>query len=266
MSNEIPADVSPRADDRQPDELAARLRRLSIENERLFREVARGERRFRRLSRAVWQVQEEEHRRLARELHDGIGQLLVALKGRLEMLSRGHLAADAASEVGECVTMTAEALEQTRELSRLLRPTVLDDLGLESALRWLGRTLRARSGLDTTLTIRGAGDRLDPDIETLAFRVVQEALTNVLKHSGTRRAEVDLTVERQELRLVIRDRGRGFEPERVLTELEEHGGLGLRGIQDRVGLVGGRTRLDSAPGAGTTLHVRVPLNGRNDES
>lgn len=117
------------------------------------------------------------------------------------MRSRGDPDADAASEVAECVAMTAEALDQTRELSRPLRPTVLD-----------------------------------------------------------------LTIEREQLQLVIRDRDRGFEPQHVLTELEEHGGLGLRGIQERVGLVGGRTRLESAPGAGTTLHVRVLLNGRNDES
>ncbi|MGH9380998.1 MAG: sensor histidine kinase [Thermoanaerobaculia bacterium] len=265
MSTETPTDRSPRAEDRD-DDLATRLRRLAAENERLFREVARSERRFRRLSRAVWQVQEEEHRRLARELHDGLGQLLVALKGRLEMLSRGDLDTAATSAVAECVAMAAEALEQTRELSRLLRPTVLDDLGLESALRWLARTLRARSGLEVALTTRGAEQRIDPDIETLAFRVVQEALTNVLKHSGTRQAEVDLAVEDQQLRLVVRDRGRGFEPQRALAELEEHGGLGLRGIHDRVGLLGGRTRVESTPGAGTTLHVRVPLNGRDEAS
>lgn len=266
MSTDPQTDPRSRAGSRQDDDLAARLRRLTDENERLFREVARSEKRFRRLSRAVWQVQEEEHRRLARELHDGIGQLLVALKGRLEMLARGDLDAAAVSAVEECVTMVAEALEQTRELSRLLRPTVLDDLGLESALRWLVRTLRTRSGLEVALTTRGAEDRLDPDVETLVFRVVQEALTNVLKHSGARRAEVELAVDGQQLRLVVRDRGRGFVPERRLSEVEEHGRLGLRGIQDRVGLVGGSTRLESAPGEGTTIHVRVPLNGRNDPS
>lgn len=264
MSTEMPTDFPSPAGDRRDDDLAARLRRLTAENERLFREVARSEMRFRRLSRAVWQVQEEEHRRLARELHDGIGQLLVALKGRLEMLARGGLDAVAGSAVAECVAMVAEALDQTRELSRLLRPTVLDDLGLESALRWLVRTLRARSGLEVTLTTRGAEDRLDPDIETLVFRVVQEALTNVLKHSGALEAEVELAVEGQQLRLLVRDRGRGFEPERMLSEVEEHGGLGLRGIQDRIVLVGGRTHLESAPGEGTTLRVRVPLNGRDD--
>lgn len=266
MSSELPVSGSGwgskrgsrRAEQRQPEDMAVRVQQLAEENERLFREVARGERRFRRLARAVWHVQEEEHRRIARELHDGIGQLLVAIKERLRVLSQGDLDASVVDDVNQCMQMTAEALDQTRELSRLLRPTVLDDLGLEPALRWLVRTLRARSGLEVELSSTGVDGRLHPDVETLVFRVVQEALTNVLKHSGVLAATVDLVLDGDQLEVVIQDQGCGFQPERVLPEFDDQHGLGLRGIQDRVGLVGGRTKIESVPGEGTTLRARIP--------
>lgn len=238
--------------------LESRLRHLAARNQQLFEELRQGERRLRRLCRAVWQVQEDEHRRLARELHDGVGQLLVALKSRLEPLARGGEASEVTEAAAACARIAGEALEQTRELSRLLRPTVLDDLGLLAALRWLARTLRERSGLEVDLWSSGLEERLDPELETLVFRVVQEALTNVLKHAGVREAEVELAANDHELRLVVQDRGRGFDPTQVLDDQREGRAVGLRGIQDRVALFDGTVRLESAPGAGVRLEVVVP--------
>lgn len=248
-----------------PEDLARRVRRLAAENRRLFGELAQGERRLRRLSRAVWQIQEDEQRRVARELHDGVGQLLVALKSRLELLARGAAAVEGEGvALTECARMAGEALEQTRELSRLLRPTVLDDLGLVPALEWLARTLGERSGLEVELDTAALDGRLDPQLETLIFRVVQEGLTNVFKHSGSGKATVTLGADGASLRLSIRDAGRGFDAERYLGDRHEGRALGLRSIQDRVALFAGRVRIESAPGRGTALEVEIPLDAGED--
>ena len=237
-------------------EIIERVRAITRENERLFHQLIAGERRFRGLAKAVWKVQEEERRRLALELHDGIGQTLTALKNQLERLELG-----AGGEPGlrarlaESVEIAARALQETRELSRLLRPPVLDDLGLLPALRSLGRSLE-RGGLRVEIHASGLDERLDADLETLVFRVAQEALTNVLKHAQVE--EAVLAVERLGggLRLSVSDRGRGFDPE---DRSGEAPGCGLRGIHDRVELFGGRSRVRSQPGRGTTIEVEVPL-------
>ena len=238
-------------------EIVERVRAITRENERLFHQLIAGERRFRGLAKAVWKVQEEERRRLARDLHDGIGQTLTALKNQLERLELGTgVEPELRGRLAEAVEIAARALQETRELSRLLRPPVLDDLGLLPALRSLGRTLE-RGGLRVEIHSSGLDDeRLDADLETLVFRVAQEALTNVLKHAQVEEAE--LSVERLGggLRLSISDRGRGFDPE---DRSGEAPGCGLRGIHDRVELFGGRSRVRSQPGQGTTIEVEVPL-------
>ena len=242
-------------------EIVERVRAITAENERLFQQLIAGERRFRSLARAVWKVQEEERRRLARELHDGIGQTLTALKNQLELLNQETAGADPGprARLADSIEIAAHALQETRELSRLLRPPVLDDLGLLAALGWLARTLHQRTGLEVELRAEGLGERLDPEAETLVFRVTQEALTNVLKHAGVARAEIDLSRGPGGLRLRIADRGRGFEPDRAGGEHPDAQGCGLRGIRDRVELFGGVCRVRSQPGAGTAVEVELPL-------
>src|SRR5947207_15792015 len=149
-----------------------RVRAITRENERLFQRLIEGERRFRGLAKAVWKVQEDERRRLARELHDGLGQTLTALTNQLERLQRrlgGRDDADLAGRLADSVEMARLALNEIRELSRLLRPPVLDDLGLPAALSWLARTLEQRTGLRVEVTLDGLEERLDPDLETLIF-------------------------------------------------------------------------------------------------
>lgn len=239
--------------------LVERVRRINDENERLFRELAQSENRFRSLARGVWRVQEEERRRLARELHDGIGQLLAALRHRLEigLQQSGEGTDPVRSCLEDALYLADQALRDTRELSRLLRPQVLDDLGLEPALGWLARTLRERADLDTRLEVTGLDERLAPEIETLVFRVVQEALSNVLKHADTGQAEVRLCVEPERLSLAIGDDGRGFDPHERGTSGDP--GSGLTGIRDRVELFGGELTVDARPGAGTRIRAEVPL-------
>jgi len=254
-------------------DVVERLRRIHRDNERLFARLVEGEERFRSLARSVWAVQEEERRRVARELHDGLGQTLTALKIRLERLGlrasgRDPAAgAELAADLAATVELAGAALAEARRLAHLLRPQMLDDLGLYPALRWLGRTLGEWTGFGVVLDLVGErpGDpeeRLDPEIETLAFRVVQEGLTNAMKHSGAPGASV--RVERRDgaLRLRVADQGRGLDPARVLRGSESAVGFGLRGMRDRVELAAGRFELRSRPGEGTELEVELPLNAR----
>ena len=246
--------------------IAERVREMARENERLFQEVLAGEQRFRRLARAVWRVQEEERRRLARELHDGIGQTLTALKnhlGRMQATSAGASPSPAQADLDQALEIATQALADTRELSRLLRPAVLDDLGLEPALRWLARSVGERMGLAVELRAQGLDERLDPELETLVFRVVQEALTNVVKHAGTAAAVVEVERAPGRLRVSISDAGRGFDADAALGG-DGDAGVGLRAIRDRAELFSGNVRVDSRSGQGTKITVSVPL-GRKEE-
>jgi two-component system sensor histidine kinase UhpB len=236
-----------------------RIERLTRENERLFTQLAHGEKRYRRLAKAVWRVQEEERRRLARELHDGIGQNLTALKNQLEMLAgREPRDSGRTAPLRDAIELTARALADTRELSRLLRPPVLDDLGLVAALSWLVRRLEERTAFHVDFRHQGVGEeRLPPEVETLIFRVAQEGLNNALKHSQVEQAELALERRGERLSLRIADRGVGFDPAAQPSETIG----GLRGMRDRVEVHGGRFEIRSAPGAGTSIQVDLVVDG-----
>ena len=251
-----------------PDPMAAvveRVRRITTENEHVFRQLIEGERRYRGLARAVWQVQEEERRRLARDLHDGLGQTLTALKTQLQRLEQKADDLDPAlrERLADSVELARLALQETREMSRLLRPPVLDDLGLVPALSWLARSLEERAGLAVELHADGLDRRLPPDLETLIFRVAQEALTNVLKHAGVSRVRVALAPRDGRIVLTVSDQGAGFDA--AAAAAVERPGSGLRGMRDRVELFGGTFRVASAPGEGTEVEAEIPLAGGGDE-
>lgn len=230
-----------------------RVERVAEENRRLLQRLEDNEHRFRGLARSVWRVQEEERRHLARELHDGIGQLLVAVKTQLDRLRRQARDESLQQRLAQALELADHALQDTRVLSRLLRPPVLDDLGLPAALEWLARGLRERGGLEVRVRAELPG-RLAPELETLVFRVAQETVSNTLKHAGARRLELALTLDPDgRLRLEISDDGCGFIPERAFRGE----GLGLRGIRDRAEVFGGRLRIDSAPGAGCRLVLEL---------
>lgn len=223
----------------------------------LLERLERNEREFRRLGRAVWRVQEDERRRLARELHDGIGQNLTVLKHRLGQLDAALPAArdDARATLAAAVALCSDTLQDTRELSRLLRPPILDDLGLEAALRWLVRSQAEASGARIDLEIEPL-PALDGELQTLLFRVAQEALNNVAKHAGAQHVHVQLTARDGGLQLRVHDDGRGCEPEQAV----QAGGSGLGGMRERLRLYGGVLQLRSAPGEGLRLSARVPLS------
>ena len=222
----------------------------------LLDRLQRNEREFRRLGRAVWRVQEDERRRLARELHDGVGQNLTAIKHRLASIVAALPTQDHATRkaLDVAIALCTDTLEDTRNLSRLLRPPVLDDLGLEAALRWLARSQGEASGLVIDVDI-GPLPALDGDLQTLLFRVAQEALNNIAKHAQARSVLVRVAARGGLLQLQVADDGRGCEPEAALRS----GGSGLGGMRERLRLYDGQLELHSAPGEGTRLRAVVPL-------
>lgn len=238
------------------DEIAKRVEQISARNELLIERMFESEQRFRSLAKAVWKVQEEERRRLARELHDGIGQTLTALVNRLK---RSQPAGGGSSSAEDPLHIAEIALKDVRELSRLLRPPVLDDLGLKAGLHWLARIMREQTGLSVAIEWRGEDARLDPELETLIFRVAQEALNNVLKHSGRCEARLSARRHADRVEFEVTDSGRGFDMGKVLSPAGAAPGLGLRGIRDRVELFSGQFTVESTAGRGTRLCVVVPL-------
>ena len=234
---------------------ALSLEAISAQYERLLQRLEANEREFRRLGRAVWRVQEDERRRLARDLHDGLGQNLTALKHRLSQVA-DDLDGDVRIRIDAAIALCAETLEDTRHLSRLLRPPILDDLGLVAALRWLARSQSESAGIEVVAEIVEPLPRIDTDLQTLLFRVAQEALTNVARHSGARSALLRLVARDGTLRLQIADDGRGCDP----GAAERSGGSGLGGMRERLRLYDGRLELHSVPGEGMRLRVVVPLS------
>lgn len=256
-----PTPARPTGSDNPPalERIAERVEQISARNERLLERMIEGEKRFRGLAKAVWKVQEEERRRLARELHDGIGQTLTALINQLRRVRAGE---EGSNDLEAAIEVAELALTDVRELSRLLRPPVLDDLGLHAGLTWLVRMLREHSGLATLIEWQaGEDERLDPELETLIFRIAQEGLNNVLKHSGQLSARLAVRRHGDRLEFTVADTGRGFDVAQVMSPADGAAGLGLRGIRDRVELFGGQFAVESAPGRGSRLRVVVPVPG-----
>jgi two-component system sensor histidine kinase UhpB len=227
--------------------------------ERLNRELEVSHERLRALSRRLFEVQEEERKRLARDLHDDVGQALTALKIQLESLARpgGELAPR--SRVDEIVDTVQHTLERVRQLSLSLRPPQLDDLGLAAALRsHLDRQARV-AGLQAHFEAEDAPPALAPDAETACFRVAQEAINNVLRHARARNLWVRLFTAGGRLAISVRDDGRGFDLDAVRARAANGASLGLVGMEERMALAGGSFELRSTPGQGTVLLATFPM-------
>jgi len=210
------------------------------------------------LSRRVVEVQEEERRHLARELHDEIGQVLSAISINLHAV-KGVCDAAASSRIAESIHIVDQATQQVRNLSLDLRPSMLDDLGLVATLRWYAGRQAERAGFVVQFVVESSGVRLSAELRIACFRVAQEALTNIVRHARARR--VRLTVARQgvELRLLVADDGAGFDVAAARTRAARGGSLGLLGMQERVLLTGGEIEIVSAPGRGTEVRACWPL-------
>lgn len=216
---------------------------------------------LRNLSVSLMEAQDREGRRIARELHDSAGQIIVALLMKLSAIFEQIKVADPGlgSEVQEALSYAEELNQEIRTMSYLLHPPLLDEIGLEAALRWYTEGLEQRSGLKVQLDISDNFERLSREMEITVFRVVQECLTNVHRHSGSKSALVRLGQEQGTLRLEVRDAGRGIAPNRLDTLRAVGAGMGLRGVKERVRQFAGDVRIDSEVGAGTAVFVSLPL-------
>jgi signal transduction histidine kinase len=217
---------------------------------------------------AMTQGQEEERRRLARELHDDTVQSLIVLNHRVEKAQK-LLSKDpdsAARPLAEVRVSLAAAIEGVRRFSRDLRPIYLEDLGFIPALEVLAREADGQDGPSVRFSLEGHVRRLSPDMELAAYRIVQEAINNVLKHAQATEAHVSVGFEPGYLRLTVRDNGRGFVPPDVPDLFAHRGHFGLMGMQERALLYGGRLSIDSAPGSGTDVSVRLPYSDVGDDS
>jgi signal transduction histidine kinase len=248
------------------EEVAMRTREL--EHEVVVRREAEGRAeehaaRLQALSFRLLRVQEDERRRIAQELHDQIGQLLTGLRFQIEAALAGAKSVDGAPAAApspaltEALSTTTELVRSVRELTLQLRPRVLDDLGLKPALEWQTQLFQRQTGITVELELSLPAARLPTELETTVFRVVQEALTNVARHSGAPAAIVTVTADDSALQVEISDRGRGFDAEAALKRRDS---LGLAGLAERVRLAGGELELVSRAGEGTRLHANFALS------
>jgi two-component system, NarL family, sensor kinase len=227
----------------------------------LIERLQQGQSYFQHLARSVWRVQEDERRRLARELHDGVGHSLTAL---IHLMAQASAALERPEEARERLAranaVAQSTLQETRALSRLLRPQILDDLGLEAALRWLARSFHDDHRIATSLDCDQPFPAIESDLSTLIFRVTQESLSNIVKHAQAKHVEIALKQRASLLMLSIRDDGRGCDATAAFEKSSQGASSGLGGLRDRVRLFGGTLRFDAKPDAGCTVSAQFPLS------
>lgn len=217
--------------------------------------------RLRQLSGRLLNLRDDERRRLARELHDSIGQLLAALQLNIGLLqgSGAPLPYEAARRLEECNTLADQTIREVRTISYLLHPPMLDEAGLALALQWYVDGFVKRSRINVALQVPKQLERLPQEVETAVFRIAQEALTNMHRHSGSSKGEVRLAVDTDHLNLLVRDEGKGIPADKLEDQLPDGGriGVGLRGMRERVKQLGGELRITGNPG--TCIDVTIPL-------
>ena len=210
-------------------------------------------------SRALIDAQETERQRIARELHDEIGQVLTAVRINLQTAKTARDTAEAARHIEDSIRVTDEALRQVRDLSLDLRPPHLDDFGLATALRWFIDRFSQRTGIVTEFEATDDEQRLATETETACFRIAQEALTNVARHAKAKRVSVRLKRYRDQLILIVKDDGVGFDANALYDHSKRPAALGLRGMKERANAVRGLIDIDSADGKGTQVRARFPI-------
>ena len=228
--------------------------------ERDITELKRAERELRRLHASVISAQETERKRLARDLHDGVGQILSGVKFRLESLpGEIPLSESAAARISKVGGFLDHAISEIRRVSQNLMPSELEDLGLEPALQTLCREFKERAGVRVTVRAGYVPPDVSPELALALFRIAQEALNNVGKHSKASAVAIALAHKGKEIILSVTDNGIGFTPGRRRPSTAR--GIGLGNMRERAASVGGAIEVRSTPGAGTMLNVRAPLSG-----
>jgi len=207
-------------------------------------------------------IQEGERGRIARELHDETSQVLARLNASLEATA-GMLPASAEQAKAMLKKTQALSVSLLDEIHRLiyeLRPTLLDDLGLVAAARWLTDNNLGTAGVALNFKSTGQQRRLPLQLETTLFRVIQEAVTNIVRHAHAKNANISLRFKKRSIRVHIRDNGRGFDVEEAISSKDRPRGLGLLGMKERAELMHGTLSMRSHPGDGTEIDIEIPIN------
>ena len=215
----------------------------------------------RRLSGRILQLQDEERRRIARELHDSVGQYLAMLKITLDRGERSKVGSTAQEIFQQCSQIVDQCISETRTMSHLLHPPLLDESGLLSAVRWYVEGFAARSGIEVQMNLPPSIPRLLKEIETTLFRILQESLTNVHRHSESKKVNVDIFYDAHAVSLRVRDFGKGIPLERIRS-FRDRGtgmGVGLGGMRERVRELGGILRIEPCDPSGTVIVIEIPL-------
>jgi signal transduction histidine kinase len=234
--------------------------RLARDADLRYRQATLAQGKLKELSARLVDAQEQERRAISRELHDEVGQSLSALLmelGNLGAVAPGD--AEFRSHVESIRKLAESSVNVVRNMALLLRPSMLDDLGLVPALQWQAREISKRTGLAVTVDAESVADDLPEEVKTCIYRVVQEALHNCARHAFARSVRIEVVQESGRIRLSVRDDGRGFDSAHVR-------GLGLLGMEERVTHLGGRFHLQSEPGHGARLRIEIPLAARAMEA
>jgi PAS domain S-box-containing protein len=240
--------------------LDSEVRARTSELEDRNADVVRQSEQLRELSWRLLHAQDEERRRIARELHDSAGQMLSLLGMRLSMLveTAKENALDLVKPAEETLELVQQLTKEIRTTSYLLHPPLLDETGLPAALSWYIQGVAERSGLEVAFKISENFGRLTPDMELVVFRLVQECLTNVHRHSGSKTAAIEITQEADRLLIEVRDQGTGISPGRLVEIHSKGSGVGIRGIRERLRQFGGEMIITSTS-SGTTVIVTIPV-------
>ncbi len=229
---------------------------MALHNAHLYEQVLAAQKRLEILSRRLVEVQEEERKWIAMELHDEIGQVLTGLKLSLPLSDPDEATAERLQKSKEMVT---ELIQRIRQLSLELRPGILDDLGLLPALLWHLENYTRHTGVEVHFQHANLeNQRFQREIETTAYRVVQEALTNIARHAQVKEAGVRVWTVDESLMIEVEDQGAGFDPSHLFEDGASHG---LLSVRERINFVGGRFNVTSSPGKGTCLEIQLPLAG-----
>jgi PAS domain S-box-containing protein len=232
--------------------------RLRTANEDLESLVQRRTSALQRLSAKLMRLKDEEHRKIARNLHDSLGQYLASVKMNLDLLT-AHVPSDGTALLSDAQDSLEKCIIETRTISHLLHPPLLDEAGFASAARWFVESFAKRSGIESRLDLPERLGRLPERIEVDLFRILQESLTNVHRHSGASSVEIQLKVSENQVLLKVRDFGRGMPAELIQVGANgRNGGVGLSGMRERITDLGGKFEIQSDP-HGTAIVVAVPL-------
>jgi len=233
---------------------------IAMENSSLFNQVNDGRRELSLLSKRLMQVHEDERRKIARELHDQIGQTLTAIKLNLEALGQSSADTSLSAELQKSIKLVESSVDQVRELSLELRPPELDDLGLIPALRLYVNQQAKRAGLEADMRFPEHKLTLAHEAESACFRVVQEAMTNTIRHGKATGVLLELMVRGKMLEVAFQDDGVGFNSKSAMQRIGQGKSLGLIGMKERIELVGGELMISSKAGEGTKITLSLPLD------